>query len=399
MVFDRVKKLVGGGSDKEGSTGGGEGVVMPTNSKVVKKTAKEVDLSRGDVKDAVEKFQEVGAMAYPAIDQRAVRGEGDKSSKPDDDGGPSFLYVIHEDDEVLVIGGAKNIIHTFADRLNMSNTETRAVTVANRIAGDKNGFSEHIVMDDIFIVPKKGGSERGAEALGGIAGRDEDVRGDEEALREVEENGFALQVSEVFDEPLDLDEKKPMGVSYGCEDGIITLTLTPNPNESDGDYRAVVNTEGGVLIPREIAIGLGIEHREVEWERDDERVIGRMEDGSIDEDIEDRVKTALSKDNIEEEIQVHLPGSHATTLGMGEDDEVALYLEPNEDDFSIVLTSDMSDAPTDRTVEIKNIGTGTEMLCFALPEEIADVLDVDDDEERQIEWGLRGEELVGAVVR
>jgi len=404
MVFERVRNLVGRGSDKEGNSGGGEGVVMPTNSRIIKKTAKEVDLSRGDVKEVVERFQEVGAMAYPVIDERAVRGDDDKSGKPNDDEGPSFLYVIYEDDDVLVIGGAKNIILTFADRLNLTNTETRAVTTANRLAGNRNGFSEHVVMDDIFIVPKEGNSGVRKEALGGLAEKKVDG-GDEsgekaDKMREVEENGFTLKVSELFEEKPDLDDKMHFSVTYGCDEGEITLTLDPKAS-SDEPYHAVIHPDGEMFIPSEIAVGLGVRHREVEWENEDGKVVGRMKNGRADEEVEteDMVRTTLAKDNVDDEVQAHLSGSHTSTLGISEGDEVALYVEPNKDDFSIVLSPDVSEAPAERTVEMKNIGTGTEMLCIALPDEIAEILNVNDNEERQIEWGVRGDKLVGNVVR
>jgi len=399
MVFDRVRNLIGGSSDKEGSDTK-EDVVMPTNPGVIKRTSKEVDLSRGDIKEAIERFQEVGAMAYPAIDKRAVRDGDDKSSKPmSDDDGPSFFYVVHEDDGVLVVGGAKNLLLTFADRLNLSNTETRAVTTAHRIAADMNGFSEHMVMDDIFMVPKREASGDAALSLGtGKGSGGAEKKG--ERIREIEENGFALNTSEVLDELPDIEEKKRLGASYGCEGGSITLTLNPKDAE-DGSHHAVMQPGGDLLLPQEIALGLEIEHRDIDWRMDDGNVVGRMEDGLIEDEVVDKVRTKLAKDSIEEEVQAHLPGSHTSTLGIGEDNEVAIYLEPDKDGdgFLMVLRPDGEGAPTDRTVEIKDIGTGTEMLCFAVPENIADVLDINDDEERQIEWGMREDEMVGEVVR
>ena len=394
MVFERVKKLVGGGSEDEGNSGG-DNVVMPTNSGVLKKTAKEVDLPRDEIREAVERFQEAGAMAYPVIDEKAVRDDDEKSSKPGEDDGPSFFYVIYEDDEVLVVGGAKSLIRTFADRLNLTKTEARAVTTAHRLAGNRNGFSEHIVMDDIFMVPKKGGSD--VPELEGMTERTGSGEEKVDGIQEVEENGFAIDANEVFEDPPSLEEQKHFGVAYGCEDGTITLTLDPNAT-GDEPHHAVIQPEGEILIPREIAVGLEIQHRDIDWERDDGIVVGRMENGRMEKEVVDTVKTKLAMDNIEEEVQAHLPGSHTGTLGVSEDDEVALHLEPEGDEFAMVLSSDAEDSPVDRTVTIKNIGTGTEMLCFAVPDEVADVLGVNDDEERQVEWGLRGDELVGTVV-
>ncbi|MDZ7687164.1 MAG: hypothetical protein U5J64_00315 [Halobacteriales archaeon] len=403
MVFERVRNLVGGGSDKETNSGGGESVVMPTDSKIIRKTAKEVDLSKGEVKDVVERFQEVGAMAYPVIDERAVRGDDDKSGKPNDDEGPSFLYVIHEDDDVLVIGGAKNIILTFAGRLNLTNTETRAVTTANRLAGNLNGFSEHIVMDDIFIVPKDGRSGVSKESLGGLTETktDDDTSEEkEDRIQEVEENGFTLRVSDLFEEEPDLDDKMHFSVTYGCDNGKITLVLDPKAS-SDEPHHAVIHPDGEMFIPHEIAVGLGVKHREVEWENEDGKVVGRMGNGRAQEEFEtdDVVRTTLAKDNVDDEVQAHLSGSHTSSLGIDVGDEVALYVEPGDDDFSLVLSPDVSNTPSDRTVEIKNIGTGTEMLCIPLPEEIAEILDVNDNEERQIKWGASEDRLVGTVVR
>ena len=392
MVFDRVKKLVGGGSDDEGNSGG-DNVVMPDDPGVVKKTAKEVDLSKDDVKEVVERVQEVGAMAYPVIEERAVREDENRSSKPNDEDGPSFFYVIYEDDEVLVVGGAKSLIRTFAGRLNMSKTEREAVTAANRIAANMNDLSEHVVMDDIFMVPKQGGSD--APDIG--LTENKEMESDEKAdgIQEVEENGFEIQVSEVLDGSFDIEEKKHFGVTYGNEEGTITITLNPEATGEES-YHAVVQPEGEILIPQELAIGLEVEHRDVDWERDEGKIIGRIENGRMEDDVVDVVRTKLAKDNIEEEVQAHLPGSHTSTLGINEDEEVALHLEPQDDDFAMVLSSDTNGET--RSVRIKNIGTGTEILCFAVPEEVADVLGVNDDDERQLEWGLRGDELVGTVV-
>lgn len=394
MVFDRVKKLVGGSSDEEGNSGS-DNVVMPDDSGVIKKTAKKVDLPRSEVKDVVERFQEVGAMAYPVIDDRAVREDDDRSSKPNDEEGPSFFYVIYEDDEVLVIGGAKSLIRTFAERLNMSKTETEAVITANRLAANRNGLSEHVVMDDIFMVPKQGGS--GAPELEGLT-ETEEKEADEKAdkIQEIEENGFAIRASEVFGDSPDLEEKQHFGVNYTSKGNTITLTLNPDAT-GDESHHAVIHPEGEILIPQELAVGLEVEHREVDWEKDEGKIIGRMENGRMDEEVVDVVRTKLAKDNIEEEVQAHLPSSHTNTLGINEEEKVSLRLEPKDEDFAMVLSSDTDDGTT-RTVRIKNIGTGTEILCFAVPEEVADVLDVNDGEERQLEWGLRGDELVGTVV-
>ena len=394
MVFDRVKKLVGGSSDEEGNSGS-DNVVMPDDSGVIKKTAKEVDLSKGDIRDVVERFQEVGAMAYPVIDDRAVREGDNRSSKPNDEEGPSFFYVIYEDDEVLVIGGAKSLMRTFAERLNMSRTETEAVITANRLAANRNGLSEHVVMDDIFMVPKEGGSE--APELEGLTETEEkEADGKADKIQEIEENGFAIQASKVFGDSPDLEEKQHFGVNYTSKGNTITLTLNPDAT-GDESHHAVIQPEGEILIPRELAVGLEVEHREVDWERDEGKIIGRMENGRMDEEVVDVVRTKLAKDNIEEEIQAHLPSSHTNTLGINEEEKVSLRLEPEDDDFAMVLSSDTDDGTT-RTVRIKNIGTGTEILCFAVPEEVADVVGVNDGEERQLEWGLRGDELVGTVV-
>jgi hypothetical protein len=394
MVFDRVRRLVGGGSNEE-SNSGSDNVVMPDNAGVIRKTVKKVDLSKGDIREVVERFQEVGAMAYPVINDRAVREDGKNPNKPGQDDGPSFFYVIYEDDEVLVVGGAKSLIRTFAERLNMSKTETKAVIVANRLAADRNGLSEHVVMDDVFMVPKEGGS--GAPEIEGLT-EEKKKESDEKAdrIREIEENGFAIQTSEVFEDSPDLEEKQHFGMNYTSKGNTIEVTLDPDPmgNES---HHAVIHPKGKILIPQELAIGLEVEQREVDWRRDEGKIIGRMENGRRDEDVVDVVRTKLAKDNIEEEVQAHLPSSHTSTLGINEDEEVVLRLEPEDDDFAMILSPD-TDGETTRNVRIKDIGTGTEILCFAVPEEVADVLGVNDDKERQLEWGLRGEELVGTVV-
>ena len=397
MVFDRVKeKLTGSGSGERETD-----VVMPADSAVIKKTAKNVDLSREEVEDAVKRFQEVGAMAFPVIDKKAVRGEGSTNVK--DEETPSFLYAVHEDDEVLVVGGAKNILLSLADRLEMSNAERRAVTQAQRIAADANGFSEHMVMDDVFMVPKEkrfvsrfnGLDDVGAESSNGAADR---LRDKMDGVREVEENGFVLETPERFGDALNLEEKKYFGVTYGSDRESLRLELDPSAGGDDVRH-GVIQPNGNIHIPREIAVGLGVEHREVDWRMEDGRVVGIMQDGTIDDDIVDTVRTSLVEDNVNDQVRAHLAGSHTRTLNIEEGDEMAVYLEPDEDDFAIVATPRIFEAPTDAVVEVENIGKGTEMICFALPDEIADVLGVDDGKDRQVEWGIRGDELVGNVVR
>jgi len=397
MVLDRIRKLVGMGADEEDTDSGGDGAIMPTNSRVIKKTAKKVDLSTGEVKEAVENFQELGAMAYPAIDERAV-GKDEKAESKMGEEGPSFLYVIHEDEDVLVVGGAKSTILTFAGRLNLTNKETEAVTVAHRLAAGMNGLSEHTVMDDIFMVPK-GGKKKGATSFGGAedTGRD-DAEEEDEAARELEESGFTISASEVFDTPPEVEEKEYFGLDCGCKDGAVEVTLEPGNGERE-QHRAVVQPNGDLVIPREIAVGLGVEHRDIEWEDENGKVVGRMRNGSVEKEVEKVVRTSLSMDSIEEEVQAYLPDSHVSRIGVGEGDRAAIRLEPDGEEFAMVLTTDASDAPSETSVEIKNIGTGTDMLCFAVPDEIARLLGVDDDEERQVEWGLRGDEMVGSVVR
>lgn len=397
MVFDRVKeKLTGTGSGERDTD-----VVMPADSSVVKRTAKEVDLSSDEVEDAIKRFQEVGAMAFPVIDDKAVRGEGSTNVKEEET--PSFLYAVHEDEEVLVVGGAKNILLSLADRLEMSNAETRAVTRAQRIAADANGFSEHMVMDDVFMVPKEkrfvsrfdGLEDVGSESNNGAA---DTLRDKMDGVREVEENGFVLQTPERFGEALNLDEKKYFGVTYGSDRDSLRLELDPSAGGEDVRH-AVIQPNGNIHIPREIAVGLGVQHREVDWGMEDGKVVGVMEDGKVDADIVDTMRTSLVEDNVNEQVRAHLAGDHTRKLNIEEGDELAVYLEPDGDDFAIVATPHIFEAPTDAVVDVENIGKGTEMICFALPDEVADVLGVDDGKDRQVEWGIRGDELVGSVVR
>lgn len=397
MVFERIKKLVGRGADEEDTDSGGDGAVMPTNSGVIKKTAKRVDLSRSEVKEAVENFQELGAMAYPAIDERAVGTEEKAESKMGEEG-PSFLYVIHEDEDVLVVGGAKSTIVTFAGRLNLSNRETEAVTVAHRIAAGMNGLSEHTVMDDIFMVPKRGKKKAASSFADANDTESDKAEKDAQAARELEESGFTISASEVFDSPPDVDEKEYFGVSYGCKDGAVEVTLEPE-NGGRQKHRAVVQPNGDVVIPHEISVGLGVENRDIEWEDENGKAVGRMRNGSAEKEVKNPVRTTLSMDNIEEDLQAHLPDSHVSRIGISEGDTAAVRLEPDGDELAMVLSTDTSYAPSEAMVEIKNIGTGTDMLCFAVPEEIAGLLGVGDDKERQVEWGIRGDKMVGSVVR
>jgi hypothetical protein len=395
MVFERIKKLVGRGADDEDTGTGGDGAIMPTNSKVIKKTAKRVDISRGDVKEAVENFQELGAMAYPAIDERAIGMEEKGDTKMGEEG-PSFLYVIHEDEDVLVVGGAKSTIVTFAGRLNLSNKETEAVTVAHRTAAKMNGLSEHTVMDDIFMVPKREKKKKTGAFEGPGEERGDETQNDPGDSGELEDGGLRISASEVFDSPPDVEEEEYFGVSYGCKDGAVEVTIEPDVGRQK--HRAVVKPNGDVVMPREIAVGLGVEHRDVDWEDRNGKAVGRMRNGSVEKEAEDLVRTSLSMDNIEEDVQAYLPDGHVSRIGVSDGDEAAVKLEPDGDELVMVLSTDTSDVPPEAMVEIRNIGTGTDMLCFAVPEEIAGLLGVDDEKERQVEWGINGDEMVGSVV-
>jgi hypothetical protein len=397
MVLDRVKEKLGKGASEERDTD----VVMPADPNVVKRTAKEVDISRDEVEETVKRFQEVGAMAFPVIDKKAVRGEGKNDAKSEES--PSFLYAVYEDDEVLVVGGAKNILLSIADRLEMSNTETRAVTLAQRVAADANGFSEHMVMDDVFLVPKQKRFVSRFDGLGDIGKEEEDdaaekLRDKMDGVREVEENGFVLETPERFGNALNLEEKKYFGVTYGSDRGSLRIELDPSAGGDDVRH-GVIQPDGNIHIPREIAVGLGVEHREVDWKMDDGKVVGSMEHESMNGELEDTMRTSLVEDNVNNKVRAHLSGSHTKKLDLEEGDDIAVYLEPDGDDFAIVATPFILDAPTDAIVEVENIGKGTEMICFTVPDEIADVLGVDDGKDRQVEWGIRGDELVGTVVR
>jgi len=399
MVFDRVKRRLTGEDEEKVETS----VTMPADPKVIKETAEDTDLSRDEVEDAVKRFQEVGAMALPVIDKKAVRGEDGTSVK--DDETPSFLYAVHENEEVLVVGGAKNVLLSLADRLEMSNAETRAVTLAQRVAADANGFSEHMVMDDVFMVPKEKRFVSRFDGLEDVDGEGGDGGGAAEALRdkmdgvrEVEKNGFVLETPDRFGNALNLDEKKYFGVTYGSGRGTLTLELDPAASGDDVRH-GVIKPNGNIHIPREIAVGLGVEHRGVEWKMKNGKVVGEMEGESTDHEPEDTVRTSLVEDNVNEEVRAHLSSNHTKMLNIEEGDELAVYLEPNGGDFAVVATPHILDAPTDAIIEVENIGKGTEMICFSLPEEVADVLGVDDGRDRQVEWGIRGDELVGSVVR
>lgn len=397
MVFDRVKEKISGGGEDDTESG----VVMPADSKIVKKTSKEVDLPRDETEEAVKKFQEVGAMAYPVIDKKAVRGD-DKSSKAKEEGSPSFLYAVHENEEVLVVGGAKNILLTLADRLDMSNTETRAVTLAQRLAAERNGFSEHMVMDDVFMVPKEKRFASRFDGLDDIAGGDgngaaDKIRDKMDGVREVEENGFVLETPDRFEEALNLRDKKYFGVSYASNGRVMKIALDPKGREHS--FHSVIQPNGNIHIPHEIAVGLGVEYREISWSMEDGKIVGRMEDEPMEGELIDTVRTSLVEDNVNDMMRAHLSGGHTRTLNLEEGDEIAVYLEPDGDDFALVATPLIYDAPTDAIVEVENIGTGTEMLCFAVPDEMAKVLEIDDGKDRQIEWGIRGEDLVGGIVR
>ncbi|MFP4188821.1 MAG: hypothetical protein ACLFR5_05385, partial [Halobacteriales archaeon] len=246
-----------------------------------------------------------------------------------------------------------------------------------------------------FVSRFDGLDDIGAEGDDGAA---DALRDKMDGVREVEENGFVLETPDRFGNALNLDEKKYFGVTYGTDRESLRLELDPSAG-GEGVRHSVIQPDGNIHIPREIAVGLGVEHRDVDWRMEDGKVVGVMEDDKMEDEVEDTVRTSLVEDNVNDMVRAHLAGSHTRTLNIEEGDEMAVYLEPDDDDFAIVATPHIFEAPTDSVVEIENIGKGTEMICFSLPEEIADVLEVDDGKDRQVEWGIRGDELVGNVVR
>ena len=392
MVFDKLREKISG-EDDEVSTD----ICMPADPDIVERTAEHVEIEREVVEETVKRFQEVAAMIFPMLDDKTVRADDATSAK--DSETPSFLYAVYEDDDVLVVGGAKNILLNLADRLELSNSETRAVTLAHKFAGDANGVAEHMVMDDIFVVPKE---QRFASRLDSD-GRKEDaknkLREKMDEIEKVEEDGFVLQTSERFGDTLNLESKKYFGVNFDYDRNHIRLAL--DPKSTGSDKHAVIMPNGNVCIPREIGIGFDLKERHTEWKMEDGKVVGKIESKEpFDEDgLLDIVRTSIVEDNVRGEIQAHLPGSHTRELGLEDEDEVAFYLEPAGERLALVLTEFIYEAPTDTVVDVQNIGTGTEMLCFTVPDEHADLLGIDDGRERQVEWGLRDGELVGRIVR
>jgi len=400
MVFDKVKDKFSNNSQKEK---GSKGVIMPADPEVVEETADELGMSPEVIEDNIKRFQEISAKAFPMIDEKTVRGDEGSSAK--EESTPSFLYSVYEDDDVLVIGGAKNIILNLADRLDLDNTETRAVTAAHSLAADLNGFSEHMVMDEVYMVPKeqrfasrldkeeKG--EKKAASNGGAQALQEKMEG----IKQVEETGFVLETPERLEETLNLEDKKYFGLSVNYDRKRVRLALDPRSSDEDSRH-SLVRPDGNILIPREIGVAFGLEHRDVNWGIDDGKIVGKIGcEDFREEDLVDEVKTSVVEDNIKGELQAHLSSNHTRTLSFEVGNKVALYLQPAGDELAIVATKMTHEAPTEFTVEVGDLGKATNMVFIEIPDEFADVLGIDDGLEHQFEWGIRGPELVGRVIR
>lgn len=392
MVFDRVRDALS--EDEEGSSG----VTMPSDASVLRSVSSEVDLSHEETREVVEKFQETSQMVQPMVAESAVEDRGAQHRKEDES--PSFIYTVFEDEDVLAVGGAKNIMMGLTDRLDLDSVERKAVVLAHRRAAEQAGLSQHTVMDDVYMVPKKlrfeGSLNRDEIDIERMSQEDagEALQRKMERVQEVDEDGFELAPPKELTEPIELDSRKLLGVEHGYEGDVLQLVLDPRRG-GDTDWPGVMDVEGVVSVPDDLADVLDVEGRTETWGVDDGRLICVLESKiDADERSRDTLGTAITSDDIAGTHRAVLPSGRARDVGIHEGDDAGFYLEAIDGDMHVVVTPDSEEGAA---VTIENIGPGAEMLAIELPEAAVELLEVD--AEHPVEWMVRSGSLVGRVAR
>ncbi len=392
MVFDRVRDAL---SEEEG---GSSGVTMPSDGSVLRSVTDQVDLSQEEVRRVVEKFQEMSQMIQPMVAESAVENRAAQHRK--DDESPSFVYTVFEDEDVLAVGGAKNIVMGLTDRLDFDSVERKAVVLAHRQAAEEAGLSQHTVMDDVYMVPKslrfEGRLDRDEIDVERTGGEDagEALQRKMERVQEVDEDGFEVHPPDRLTEAIELDSRKLLGVEHGYEGDVLRLVFDPRRG-GDADWPGVMDVEGAVHVPDGLAEVLAVEERETTWGVEGGRMVCVLESRiDADERSRDTLGTAITSDEIAGTHRAVLPSGRARDVGLHEGDDAGFYLEAIDDDIHVVVTphSDRGAA-----VSVENIGPGAEMLAIELPEAAVELLDVE--AEHPVEWMVRDGSLVGRVAR
>ncbi|MFP4632829.1 MAG: hypothetical protein ACLFMT_05275 [Halobacteriales archaeon] len=395
-MFDKVKEKLSGDTTRETK----DGVVMPSDDDVIDYVAGRVELTREEVDETVKKFQEVSHMVRPMVDEQAVE-EVDQAAQAKGEGTPSFIYQIHEDDDVLAVGGAKSVMASLADRLDYDSVETKAVVLSHRVAAERAGLAEHMVMDDVYMLPKtkrfgsrleNGERERIEHGAGG--GATQALKQKMEEIKKVEEDGYRTETSRHLKDSLSIDSKKYVGVDVEVDGDSINVYIDPR-NTRDSDYPGIITPGGDALLPEQLAGAIDLDERDLSWRMEKARLVGeaaRIDDLSVEGDEE--VRTSVVEDNIDGAHRVMLPGRQVNEVGLHEGEAASVYLEPHDGELYVVVTPRHVEY-TSNAAEVDNIGTGTDMLCVTLPEGAGDVLGLTGD--RPVGWRVDGQRLVGEL--
>ncbi len=371
---------------------------MPSDHDVVRDVSKQVEMTKDETRKTVEKFQEVSKMIQPMVAESTVGKR--PSANRSDDGPPAFIYTVHENDDVLAVGGAKNIMMGVSERLDFDSVERKAVVLSHQEAAERAGLSEHTVMDDVYMVPKKLRFESQLEddeieiERQSEEGTGEALQRRMELMQEVDEDGYVLQPPDQLTDALDLESRKLLEVTHEHDGDLHKLLFDPRGGQDDG-WPAVLAVDGSRSIHPELADVRDVEGRELRWGVDDGKMVSVLE-SKLDsvEHGRDSLSTAITVDDIAGRHRAVVPSGRARDVGVGEGEMATFYVEAIDDDLYIVVAeraTDYSGAP----VEIENIGPGTEMLTFELPEHAAEILEVE--AERSVEWRLHDRRLVGRV--
>ncbi len=378
---------------------------MPGDSKVVNKVSGEVDLSREETEEVVRRFQQFSYSMKDMIEEQAVEGAS-AAEQAKGEGSPTFIYTVYENESVLAVGGAKTMMLGLAEQLDYDSVETKAVTRAHRLAAQNLGLAEHMVMDDVYMVPRdrRWGENveepQEVERVRQSRQRDGDDGAEVERRREqvedVQESGHRLQLPEGLAESLDVGSERVVGVEVTADGDAVALEFDPRRAKKT-EWVAVLEPGGSIAVPAGIADAVVVEDQEISWRASDGALTAVRESLSeLRPGGEEAVRTSLVEDNIEGSYRATLPSRHANQAGAYEDDTVSLYVDAHDGELYLVVAARHNEY-TPLAVDVENIGsTGTDMLSLTLPEPTPEMLGVEG--EQPVEWSLSGDRLVGDVV-
>ncbi len=378
MVTNRLQGLLGRfKSDEEIE----REETFPSDDVVINYLAKNPEVDKNELKEITTKVQKIVSQLYPILEDEAIRPQ-DEMAKKDSD--PSdFLYIIDETDEMLIMGGAKGIFINLADRLDLSKRNTEAVIHAHKAAASFNGYAEHLVMDDVLLIPKDEDVDIERKSTEAEQRKNEQL----ESFIETHRDGYDLPQADEIIEDLVIDGIKYFGMDHKLYPDKIRFILSTN--KTANNHHGILNPDSGLRISREIGLTFDIEGRDLKWGVKDGDLVMET-DSLLESEPSSTVKTSLEED---EGINAVIPGMQLKKIGVEEGDSAWLFLDTIDGEPVLVITGEDGDLGTE--IEIESAGRGAEKLYAPIPEDFVNFLGLDVD--NQIEWGSSGDYLIGKI--